>query len=358
MKIRILPESLLVLFLFTITASVTFGQAEKTPASIDDFFDIQYAGNPVVSPDGDWVAYTVRSSDYEENNTETRIWMIPAKGGEPLPMTAKGYSAGNPQWSPDGKYLSFTASRNGSNVTQVWVLNRMGGEAQQLTFAEQGVSGYEWSPDGSRLLLMIRDKDEDESDEPRPYVIDRLQFKRDYAGYLDRKRTHIYTFTPGDTTVTQLTFGDFDHSGATWSPDGQSIAFVSNRTDNPDGNTNNDIWIVSADEGEKEGGLIQVTTNRGSDTSPAWSPDGTEIVYTTNIEPEKIWYATSHLATISADGNGTARLLTKELDRNISSPRYSEDGESIYFIFEDAGETSWHLSKMTVQGLQGWCKVK
>jgi dipeptidyl aminopeptidase/acylaminoacyl peptidase len=339
MKIRILPESLLVLFLFTVTASVTFGQAEKTPASIDDFFDIQYAGSPVVSPDGDWVAYTVRSSDYEENNTETRIWMIPAKGGEPLPMTAKGYSAGNPQWSPDGKYLSFTASRNGSNGTQVWVLNRMGGEAQQLTFVEQGVSGYEWSPEGSRLLLMIRDKDEDESDEPRPYVIDRLQFKRDYAGYLDRRRTHIYTFTPGDTTVTQLTFGDFDHSGATWSPDGQSIAFVSNRTDNPDGNTNNDIWIVSADEGEKEGGLIQVTTNRGSDSSPAWSPDGTEIAYTTNVEPEKIWYATSHLATISADGNGTARLLTKELDRNISSPRYSEDGESIYFIFEDAGET-------------------
>ena len=339
MKIRILPESLIVLLLLTASVSVTFAQAEKEPASIDDFFDIQYVGSPVVSPDGDWVAYTVRSSDYDENNTETRIWMIPAMGGEALPMTAKGYSAGNPQWSPDGKYLSFTASRNGSNGTQVWVLNRMGGEAQQLTFVEQGVSGYEWSPDGSRLLLMIRDKDEDESDEPRPYVIDRLQFKRDYAGYLDRRRTHIYTFTPGDTTVTQLTFGDFDHSGATWSPDGQSIAFVSNRTDNPDGNTNNDIWIVSADEGEKEGGLIQVTTNRGSDTSPAWSPDGTEIAYTTNIEPEKIWYATTHLATISAAGNGTPRLLTRELDRNISSPRYSEDGESILFIYEDAGET-------------------
>jgi len=339
MIIRILPEYLIVLLLLSASVSVTFAQTEKEPVSIDDFFDIQYVGSPVVSPDGDWVAYTVRSSDYDENNAETSIWMIPAKGGEALPMTAKGSSAGNPQWSPDGKYLSFTASRNGSNGTQVWVLNRMGGEAQQLTFVEQGVSGYEWSPDGSRLLLMIRDKDEDESDEPRPYVIDRLQFKRDYAGYLDRRRTHIYTFTPGDTTVTQLTFGDFDHSGATWSPDGQSIAFVSNRTDNPDGNTNNDIWIVSADEGEKEGGLIQVTTNRGSDTSPAWSPDGTEIAYMTNIEPEKIWYATSHLATISSDGNGTARLLTRELDRNISSPRYSEDGESILFIYEDAGET-------------------
>ena len=64
-------------------------------------------------------------------------------------------------------------------------LNRRGGEAVQLTEIEQGVSGYEWSPDSQRLLLVIRDAEEEsdeDDDKPEPWVIDRLQFKRDYAG--------------------------------------------------------------------------------------------------------------------------------------------------------------------------------
>lgn len=314
-------------------------QNEQRSVEIDDYFELKQVSSPIISPDNEWIAYTVEQTDFEEKDSETRIWMVSINGTHTLPMTAKGYSAGNPQWSPDGKYLSFTASRNEGDKTQVWVLDKRGGEAQQLTDIEQGVSGYEWSPDGSRLMLMIRDADEgdEESEDPEPYVIDRLQFKRDYAGYLDRRRTHIYTFTPGDTTTTQLTFGDFDHSGATWSPDGKKIAFSSNRTDNPDGNTNSDIWVVDADLGEKENGLVQITKNDGSDSSPAWSPDGNSIAYITVIEPEKIWYATNHLAVASA-GGGNERVITQQIDRNIGSPRFSEDGDKIWFLLEDEGE--------------------
>lgn len=336
MKTRYLLSTLVAL-VFSLVHFNLSAQTSAEPVTIDNYFELQAVGSPAVSPDGKWIAYTVRTPDYEKKKSETRIWMVPTEGGEPLPMTAKGTSAGNPQWSPDGKYLSFTASRNDSK-SQVWVLDRRGGEAQQLTFVDQGISGYKWSPDGSRLMLMIRDKKE-ESEDPTPFVIDRLQFKQDYVGYLDRTRTHIYTFTPGDTTETQLTFGDYDQSGATWSPDGKSIAFVSNRTDEPDSNFDSNIWIISADKGEKEGGLIQVTTNPGGDSSPAWSPDGKQIVYTTTITPEKIWYSTSHLATISADGKGTPKLLTQEIDRNISSPEFSDDGNTIYFEIEDSGES-------------------
>lgn len=323
----------LILFLPT-----SYAQTENRPIEIDDYFSLKSVGSPAVSPDGDWIAYTVSESDYDEGSSETRIWMVSKDGSERLPMTAEGYSAGNPQWTPDGSHLTFTASRNDSK-NQVWKLDMRGGEAQQVTDIEQGINGFEWSPDGSRLLLMIRDKEEEvEGDEPKPHVIDRLQFKRDYAGYLDRRRVHIYTYTPGDSTATQLTFGDYDHSSAAWSPDGSKIAFVSNRTEEPDGNQNNDIWVVDADLGEKEGGLIQVTKNPGSDSSPAWSPDGREIVYTTSVEPEKIWYATTHLAITRADGSGPEKLITQELDRNVSSPQFSEDGNQIWFLFEDAGE--------------------
>ena len=323
-------------------------QNEQRAITIDDFFDLKRVGNPVISPDSKWIAYTVDQTDYEKGSSETRIWAVSVDGEERLPMTAKGYSAGNPQWSPDGKYLSFTASRNEDEKTQVWILDRRGGEAQKLTDIEQGVSGYQWSPDGSRLLLIIRDKKENESDDPQPYVIDRLQFKRDYVGYTDRRRDHIYTYTPGDTAAVQITFGDYDQSGAAWSPDGEKVAFSSNRTDNPDGNTNTDIWVVDADLGEVEGGLTKITTNPGSDNSPAWSPDGQTIAYITTTEPEKIWYATNHLAITSSDGNGNERVISKDIDRNISNPRFSENGNKIWFMLENSGESQ--LASLQLNG--------
>ncbi|MCA1801515.1 MAG: hypothetical protein LC662_03540, partial [Rhodothermaceae bacterium] len=264
-------------------------QNTQTVLETDHFFELNNVRNPQISPEGTWVAYTVSESDLDANESETRIWMVSAEGGEPIPMTAKGYSAGNPRWSPDGKYLSFTAARNGGQ-TQVWALNRLGGEAQQITDIKQGVNSYEWSPDGSRLLLMIRDakpeadgegKDNDNDKKPEPFVIDRLQFKRDYAGYLDRRRVHIYVYTPGDSAAVQITSGDYDQSQPAWSPDGKRIVFVSNRTDNPDGNSNNDIWIVDADNTDKGQNLTQVTTSPGADRAPAWSPDGRHITYVT-----------------------------------------------------------------------------
>ena len=116
----------------------------------EDFFAIKQVGSPNISPDGEWIAYTVRETNLEEDSSETRLWMVSSDGEELLAMTGVGSSASSPQWSPDGKYLSFMASRN-DGETQVWALNRKGGEAVQLSHIEQGVNGYEWSPDGERL---------------------------------------------------------------------------------------------------------------------------------------------------------------------------------------------------------------
>jgi dipeptidyl aminopeptidase/acylaminoacyl peptidase len=335
-------------------ATPLFAQTPRA-LEIDDLFAVRRVGNPQISPDGDWVAYTVGRTILEDEKSETRIWMIPAEGGAAIPMTAEGYSASRPRWSPDGKYLSFTASKN-DGKTQVWTLNRLGGEAQQLTDVEQGVSSYDWSPDGTRLLLSIRDPEEEdeevEEEEKRsetrePWVIDRLQFKRDGAGYLTGDRhTHLYVFDVATKELRQITSGDYDESQAVWSPDGGRVAFVSNRTENPDANANSDIWIVGADNTDKGQTLLQVTTNPGSDGSPAWSLDGRWIAYVTATQPEIIWYATNHLAVVSASG-GEPRLLTVQVDRNFSGPRFSADGRSIYARLEDSAEN--HLVRVNVE---------
>ena len=330
--------------------------AQARPLEINDMFQVKRVGAPVVSPDGEWIAYTVSTPSSPTERGGTQIWMSPTSGeGEPLAMTAKGYSASSPEWSPDGKYLSFMAARGDSARTQVWVLDRRMGEGQQLTNERWGINGYEWSPDGSRILLTIRDPDPIDTlqahKKPKstpPWEIDRLQFKRDYQGYLTGNRhTHLYVFDVATRVTTQITSGDKDEGSAVWSPDGTRVAFVSNRTEEPDGNSDSNIWVVDAANTDIGAELIQVTTNPGSDGQPVWSPDGEWIAHVTSTEPEVIWYDVSHLAVARADGSGEVRGITEELDRNVSSPRYSRNGRHIFVRIEDSAEN--HLGRVDVR---------
>jgi len=313
--------------------------------TVDDYFRIHRVSDPQISPDGNWVAFVVSVMDLEEDESESRIWMVPVEGGEAVPMTAKGRSASRPRWSPDGKYLSFLAARD-DDKTQVWTLFRKGGDSVQLTEVAQGVRSYDWSPAGGKILLTLKDpkpgelgndEEEDEKETPEPWVVDRLQFKEDYIGYLDHRRDHFYVFDIDSRVMTQITSGDFDDSEPVWSPDGMSVAFVSNRTDEPDSNYNTDIWVVAADDPDRRETLLQVTKNPGADSSPTWSPDGKSIAYISITDMDALVYATPHLAVVSSQG-GKASVLTEKLDRHMSNPRFSADGKSIYFVLEDSGE--------------------
>jgi dipeptidyl aminopeptidase/acylaminoacyl peptidase len=323
------------------------------PLTVSDWTAFKTIGAPRLSPDGKQVAYTVSAADLKKDRNVTRIWMSPTGGGEPIPMTGAGMPGSSPKWSPDGKYLGFTAARNGGE-TQVWTLNRLGGEAEQRTEVKQGVESFEWSPDGTRLLLTIQDPKPDKpkadsakTENPDPVVIDRLQFKRDNTGYLDRRRNHLYVFQLAGKKLVQITLGDFDDSDPAWSPDGKLVVFSSNRTAEPDNNRNSDLWIVAADNADTGRTLRRLTTNPGSDESPAWSPDGRAIAYVTVVDVPAMWYATQHLAVIPAAG-GTPALPIKAMDRNVSAPRFSADGKEILFLLEDSGES--HVAKVPAGG--------
>ena len=319
--------------------------------TIDDFFQIRDVAQPELSPDGQWVAYSVRTRMLKEDKNEQRLWMVSTHGGDPIPMTAEGVSSSHPRWSPDSKYLAFLSSRD-AGKSQVWLLNRLGGEAVRLTEVAQGVNDFEWSPDSTRLVLILqdpkpedlesaKDKNKDKSaakpKTPPPFVIDRLQFKEDNAGYLDRRRDHLYVFDVASKKSTQVTSGDFDENDPAWSPDGKSLAFTSNRsTPDPDRNYNSDIWVVAADNTDKGAHLTQVTTNPGPDRQPAWSPDGKWMTYVTQTDLKAMIYATHHLAIAPSSG-GEAKVLTLAFDRSVRRPRFSADGRAIYFIADDDG---------------------
>jgi dipeptidyl aminopeptidase/acylaminoacyl peptidase len=357
MKNRLHAAFALLFFGFAFSAFAQDTATKPSPATpraitIDDFFQIRDVSQPELSSDGQWIAYAVRTRMLKEDKNEQRLWAVSIHGGDPLPLTAEGVSSSHARWSPDGKYLSFLSARNGGK-SQVWLLDRRGGEAVRLTDIAQGVDDFEWSPDSSRLVLMLRDpKPEDldaakEKDKPAPatppkpktpppFVIDRLQFKRDTVGYLDRRRTHLFVFNVAAKTTTQITSGDFDDSEPAWSPDGKSLAFASNRSADPDANYEAHIWVVAADNSDKGAHLTQVTPNPGPDSAPVWSPDGKWIAFVTELDPHLFYYNTRHLAVVPSTG-GQANVLTRAFDRSVHRPRFSADSRFIYFTAEDDG---------------------
>lgn len=328
--------------------------APRRTLTPDDIFNVRTVRDPRVSPDGAWVAYTVSRLDRDADRGDTDIYMIPAAGGTAIRLTTSPKAESRPRWSPDGRYLAFLSSREGEH-TQVWLLDRRGGEAVRLTSYEASVSDLAWSPDSTRLALVVGDPDPDKTTgaagekpageaRPKPIVIRRLQFKRDGEGYLTERRDHVHVFEVASRTSTQVTTGPYDDRSPAWSPDGALLAFVSNRTEEPDSNDNTDIFVVEPRAGATP---RRLTSSPGEDTSPVFTADGRHVVYLAGGDPKDIWYATNAVAVVPVSG-GEPRVLTPALDRNVQAPRVDPGGRHVLFLVEDAGNV--HLARVPLAG--------
>ena len=327
---------------FLICTGPLFAQAPaKRPLTADDVYRMKEVGDPQVSPDGKWIAYTVTSLDREADKLRTVIWMVDWEGTQALQITNGPDSDASPRWSPDGKFLAFLSARPAEGKSQIWLLDRRGGEASQLTNVKGDIGGYEWSPDGKRLVLIMRDSAEDAGEEadrkakaPKPIVIDRYLFKQDIEGYVTASsHARLYLFEVESKKLEALTGEkEFDESDPAWSPDGSQIAFFSNRAKEPDQAGTTDIFVVEARAGAAARKLLTIW--KPDERRLVWSPDGRTIAFLQGLEGKLNFYNLDRLAVVPAAG-GEPRALAAQLDRAVSQAEFTPDGSALTFLVED-----------------------
>ncbi|MGD1097222.1 MAG: S9 family peptidase, partial [Bryobacteraceae bacterium] len=345
-------------WLIALVPVALWAQPARHPFRLDDLAKIREVRDPHCSPDGAWVAYTVSTVDVKEDKTNSHVWMVSFDGKDDRQVTSSQDSESSPRWSPDGKYISFTSSRPGAaKGNQVWLLDRQGGEAFQLTDVKGRLQSYEWSPDSKRLALLIGDPDPDaepteggKPKQPKPIVLDRYHFKQDIQGYLlSDRHTYIYLFDIATKKLDRLTTGKWDESAPSWSWDGKWIAFLSNHGKDPDRDPYTQVFVAEARAGASEKQLTTIDDRTGR-TRPEWSPDGKWIAILQTDEKKYDQYSMQQLALVAADGSGKAALVpaVANLDRGVSAPRFSADGQSISFLVTD--DRSVYPARVRISG--------
>jgi len=302
----------------------------------NDIYRMKQVRQPKVSPDGKWILYSLSQVDSAKDKNVSKLYMVGIDGKETICLTEQTKNPGLHDWSPDGKYISFLASSKESESTarQLFLMDRRGGEPFQLTNFKGDIAGYDWSSDGKTIVFAIGDPstaDTAKTSIRKPFEITRYQFKQDYEGYLDTRKTHLYAFDLASKKTDTLTRGNNNETNPSFSHDGTSLVYVSNITADPDRNSNTDVFLMNL----KSKSTKQLTTFKGSNGSPSFSPDDKYIAYTQSISEDRFnMYDVQELCILNL-GTGKSDNLTHSLDRSIDGYVWASDSKSILGIIED-----------------------
>ncbi len=318
--------------------------------TIDDLYELRLPGDPQVSPDRSTILTTVLGIGRDTDEYRAALWIMATDGTHARQLTSGQWRDSAPRWSPDGQWIAFRSKRDDSSP-QLYVMPVHGGVPARITSMEHGVLDHAWAPDSRQLVIVsaveMPETHASSSDSVR--VITSAHYKFNGPGFRGDKFTHLFvvdrTLPKGDGR--QLTSGRFLHRSPAWSPDGRQVAFAANRDPDWDVSRVSDVWTIPATGGEPR----RLTDGIGSWGHPTWSPDGTMLAFLGEARPAPT-YTNTHLFLLPASG-GTPRKLSNPVDRSIGDASMSgpmgdisgptipwiPDGSAIDALVGDRGST-------------------
>jgi dipeptidyl aminopeptidase/acylaminoacyl peptidase len=320
-----------------------------------DLSRLRSVGSVELSPDGRRIAYSVTMRD-RPGRPYGQLWIMDVATQKTIRVGGEKDSGGGPLWSPDGKWFTFqghqgekgglfVARPDGSDVT---FLASPSGTNSPLPGTGRD---FTWSPDGKQLAFISATPGAEAAEASGdPMVITRYLYKPD-AGegmtrFNDNQRLHIFVVDVSTKQVRQLTQGNTDEHSIDWSPDGKEILFASNREPNQDEFFNYDIFALKLGDDS----IRRLTATEYNEYEPLWSPDGKRIVFRgtrRGLTDRETTMEDTHVWVMNADGSDR-REIGAVLDNRQGAPRWSADSSAVYFTIQERGSN--HLVRLPISG--------
>ncbi len=341
-KTDIMKKTLVFLSLFAV-CQLLIAQSDRPAFSDLDVFELEYASDPQISPDGSTIVYVRRGMDIMKDRKFGRLWILRSDGSGHRKLTSREVNESNPRWSPNGDRIAFTSStEEGSEIYIYWITS---GQFSRISQLNSSPSGLSWSPDGTMLAFSMKIPEKNPvlvkspkkpkgakwADTPR--VTTRLKHEQDGAGYIEPGFHHYFVISAEGTTPRQVSSGNFHHRGTPqWTNDGKSLVFSGNRNENWEFEyRNSELYKLDLNSGE----VIAMTDRNGPDYGPKISPDGSKVAYL-GYEDKVQTYQVTNIHIMNLDGTGKTAIETG-LDRSVGNLMWDSKGAGIYFQYDSEG---------------------
>ncbi len=336
------------LLFVSVTSIVALPLAAQDAAVFEpaDVFELEFAADPQISPDGDEIVYVRSFMDIMTDRPRQNLWIVDSDGSDHRPLMTGQQNFSSPRWSPDGSMLLYIASDE-NEQRQLFLRWMDTGQTAMLTHLQRSPGGLSWSPDGRSIAFTMFVP---ESGEPMAQMpakpagaewappartFEKLLYRADGAGFLPLGYTQVFVLPAEGGTPRQLTSGSFNHGGTPeWTPDSRHLLISANRRDDWEYQmSNSEIYEISVDDGA----VTQLTNREGPDGGPRVSPDGGLIAYT-GYDDRYLGYQVSKLYVMNRDGTGS-RMIADDLDRSVGNVQWASDGRSVFVQYDTEGNT-------------------